>query len=55
MEVFPFKSRIPHPERMPDILITPPPDTADLRAEHDVTVVPIALPPPVVPVPNPTS
>jgi hypothetical protein len=46
---------IPHPLRRPLIRMTPPVLTAVVKAEQDVTVVPLPLPPPVVPTPKPTS
>jgi hypothetical protein len=51
----PTKSIIPQPVKIPDILMTPPLLTALVRAEHEVTVVPAPLPPPVTPAAYPTS
>lgn len=49
------KSKIPQPLRVPEIFITPAFSIASSRAEQELTVVPLPLPPPVVPAPNPTS
>jgi hypothetical protein len=46
---------MPQPLSIPLILTTPPFLMALVSAEHEVTVVPLPLPPPVVPAPNPTS
>lgn len=51
MVVLPLTSMIPQPLSIPDTRMTPPLLTAELRAEHEVTVVPEPLPPPVVPAP----
>jgi hypothetical protein len=45
---------IPHPLKRPEILMTPLLAAAAERAEQDVTVVPLPLPPPVVPEAYPT-
>lgn len=46
---------MPHPSRMPEMVMTPPFATALSRAEHEVTVVPLPLPLPVVPAAYPTK
>lgn len=46
---------IPHPSKMPEILMTPLLAAAADRAEQEVTVVPLPLPPPVVPEAYPTK
>lgn len=48
------RSVIPQLSKIPEIWITPPLAAAAVRAEHDVTVVPLPLPPPVVPDAYPT-
>lgn len=45
---------MPHPFRVPEIVITPLLAAAAERAEQEFTVVPLPLPPPFVPDPYPT-
>lgn len=47
-------SMIPQPLRIPEILMTPEEPAALDKAEQEVTVVPLPLPPPVVPAAYPT-
>jgi hypothetical protein len=42
-----FKSTIPQPDKIPETLMMPALATAAVKAEHEVTVVPLSLSPPM--------